>query len=491
MATSGTDVDVTDYNEISWKNFCAARVPFKANFFLTAIHFTAQYIGRVLKSRKQTTYRGGGNTSEVIYKAALGQQYTNQAEPNCRVIFYDGGIAMIKHKVAEGVHFVGIMNPNLRVFDIIMKTEFGTSYNSYVVEGTEKTALVETAHARFFDQFIENINDVTDVSKLDYIILNHTEPDHSGSLARILEMNPNITVVASMAGIKYAEKITNMQFQSRIVKDGDTLDLGGKTLKFIIAPFLHWPDSMFTYLEEDKLLFSCDVFGCHYCEPRIFDKYVSYPQYYESAFYYYYAAIFGPFKEFVLKGLDKIKDLDIDIICPSHGPVITEGVQQVQDRYRALSEVKKNEVKKVLIVYVSAYGCTHMMADEIKKTLEESGTYEIEMMDAICHDLHTIKESIEKADALFIGSPTINRDALKPIWDVLSVTDAILNAGKPVGVFGSYGWSGEAVKMICERLRSLKLNVIGEGIRATFIPSPEELQAVRDYAKQMVEVLNK
>ena len=142
-------------------------------------------------------------------------------------------------------------------------------------------------------------------------------------------------------------------------------------------------------------------------------------------------------------------------------------------------------------VYVSAYGCTHMMADEIKKTLEKSGTYEIEMMDAICHDLHTIKESIEKADALFIGSPTINRDALKPIWDVLSVTDAILNAGKPVGVFGSYGWSGEAVKMICERLRSLKLNVIGEGIRANFIPSPEELQAVRDYAKQMVEVLNK
>ncbi len=394
-------------------------------------------------------------------------------------------------KIADGVHFVGILNPNLRIFDIIMKTDYGTSYNSYVVEGTEHTALIETAHSTFFEEYLEKIHDVTEIKKIDYIVLNHTEPDHTGSLRRILELKPDIEVIGSMAAIKYAKKIANLDFKSRVVKDGDELSLGGKTLRFFISPFLHWPDSMFTYLEEEKILFSCDVFGCHYCEPRIFDRYISYPEKYEDAFAYYYAAIFGPFKEFVLKGLEKIKGLDISVIAPSHGPVIVDGVAAVQEKYRAMSEagLKKNDVKKILILYVSAYGCTRKMAETILDTLSKEGDYDIVMRDVIHYDLMQIKEEIESADALFIGSPTINRDALKPIWDVLSVTDAVLNAGKPVGVFGSYGWSGEAVKMLTERLRSLKLNVLGEGIRANFVPSEEELAAVSDYAKGIIELM--
>lgn len=394
-------------------------------------------------------------------------------------------------KIADGVHFVGILNPNLRIFDIIMKTDYGTSYNSYVVEGTEHTALIETAHSTFFEEYLEKIHDVTEIKKIDYIVLNHTEPDHTGSLRRILELKPDIEVIGSMAAIKYAKKIANLDFKSRVVKDGDELSLGGKTLRFFISPFLHWPDSMFTYLEEEKILFSCDVFGCHYCEPRIFDRYISYPEKYEDAFAYYYAAIFGPFKEFVLKGLEKIKGLDISVIAPSHGPVIVDGVAAVQEKYRAMSEagLKKNDVKKILILYVSAYGCTRKMAETILDTLSKEGDYDIVMRDVIHYDLMQIKEEIESADVLFIGSPTINRDALKPIWDVLSVTDAVLNAGKPVGVFGSYGWSGEAVKMLTERLRSLKLNVLGEGIRANFVPSEEELAAVSDYAKGIIELM--
>lgn len=398
---------------------------------------------------------------------------------------------MMKIKIADGIHFVGILNPNLRIFDIIMKTDYGTSYNSYVVEGTEHTALIETAHATFFEEYLEKINDVTDISKIDYIVLNHTEPDHTGSLRRILELNPEIEVIGSMAAIKYAKKIANLDFKSRVVKDGEELDLGGKTLRFLIAPFLHWPDSMFTYLKEDKILFSCDMFGCHYCEPRIWDKHITYTDKYDDAFAYYYAAIFGPFKEFVLKGLDKIKDLDISIIAPSHGPVIAARVKEVQEKYRAMSEtgMRKNPVKKVLILYVSAYGCTGKMAETIQQTLESAGQFDISMRNVIHHDLMQLKEEIESADALFIGSPTINRDALKPIWDVLSVTDAVLNAGKPVGVFGSFGWSGEAVKMLVERLRSLKLNVVGEGIRANFVPSEEELAAVSEYAKEILPLL--
>lgn len=396
---------------------------------------------------------------------------------------------MIKLELKKDIFYVGVQNPNLRVFDIIMKTEYGTSYNSYIVKGSEKTALIETAHARFFEQYLDNITDITEVKDIDYIVLNHTEPDHTGSLARLLEMNPDITVVASMAGDKYARGIANREFKSLVVRDGDTLDLGGKTLRFINAPFLHWPDSMFTYIPEDKLLFSCDMFGCHFCEPKVIDKYVAYKEKYDDALLYYYTAIFGPFKPYVLAGMDKLAGLDIDMIAPSHGPVLTGFIGEVMQKYRDWSTPTVHSTKRILIVYVSAYGCTRQMAQTIKNTLEANGKYDIELLDAIEHDIGYIKGQIDAADALFIGSPTINRDALKPIWDVLSVIDALVNKGKPVGVFGSYGWSGEAVGMIVDRLRGLKLNVIGDGIRCVFVPSPDELAAVEAYTKEAIETI--
>ena len=155
-------------------------------------------------------------------------------------------------KITDNVYSIGVLNPSLRVFDIIMETKYGTTYNAYFVQGGEKSALVETVHAKYFDEYIENIASITDVSKIDYLILNHTEPDHTGSVERLLALNPNIEVIATAAGMKYAGAIANRELKTRIVKQGDTLDLGGKTLTFIPSPFLHWPDSMFTYLPEDK-----------------------------------------------------------------------------------------------------------------------------------------------------------------------------------------------------------------------------------------------
>lgn len=396
---------------------------------------------------------------------------------------------MIQIELKKDIYYVGVQNPNLRIFDIIMETKYGTSYNSYLVKGSEKTALIETAHARFFDQYLDNITDVAEVASIDYIVLNHTEPDHTGSLARLLEMNPNITVVSSMAGNKYAKSIANIDFKAQIVKDGDSIDLGGKTLKFVIAPFLHWPDSMFTYIPEDKVLFPCDMFGCHYCEPKVLDTFVAYPDKYDDALLYYYTAIFGPFKPYVLSGMDKIKGLELDMVCPSHGPVLTESIQTVMDKYRAWSTPAAHDKKKALILYVSAYGCTGAMAETIGKTLEQCGDFAVEMYDVIHHDIAMLKQKLDDADLLFIGSPTINRDALKPIWDVLSVIDAITNKGKTVGVFGSYGWSGEAVPMVVSRLQGLKMNVVGEGIRVNFVPSQEELSAVADYAKEAAKLV--
>jgi len=388
----------------------------------------------------------------------------------------------------KDIYSVGVLNPAMRVFDIIMKTEYGTSYNAYLVRGNKKNALVETVHVNFFDEYIANIESIMPVSQIDYVIVNHTEPDHSGSIAKLLQMNPNITIVGSMAALKYLENIANCDFQKMPVKDNDVLDLGGKTVRFMIAPFLHWPDSMFSYVEEEKVLFSCDFLGAHYCEPRMIDTRASYPTKYESAFLNYYTAIFSPFKEFVLKGLDKIKDLPIDMIAPSHGPVLTDTIKTAMDKYQSWSAGYNDALtsQKVAIIYVSAYGCTKKMAKIAFNVLEKKG-FEPVMYDAIDYDTAFLAEEFCQSRAVMIGSPTINRDALKPIWDVLSSVDAIAQRGKKCAVFGSYGWSGEAVGMVKNRLSDLKMNVFGDGCRAIFIPNDEEIDKMHLYAEEFAD----
>lgn len=397
---------------------------------------------------------------------------------------------MAAFEIKDGIYSVGVLNPNLRIFDIIMKTEYGTSYNAYLIKG-EKTALVEAVHAPFFDEYLDNIRSIVDIKDIDYIILNHTEPDHSGALKYLLEENPDIKVITSMPGNKYIRDIVNRSFDHQVVKDGDTLDLGGKVLKFIIAPFLHWPDSMFTYVETDDVLFSCDFLGCHYCEPRMYDHKIIYRENFEDAFRYYYDVIFGPFKEHVLKGLEKIEGLKIDVICPSHGPILIEGIQKAQQLYKEWSHdiTEKNNPPKVVIAYISAYGCTRRMAEELEKAIKDTGSIEVELMNIIYSDIHDIKEKIEKADGVLFGSPTINRDAVKPVWDLLSMVEVFKNKGKLCGVFGSYGWSGEAVKMMEERVKSLKLKLFGEGITAKFVPSEEELKKIYEYGKAFAQAM--
>jgi flavorubredoxin len=186
-------------------------------------------------------------------------------------------------KITNDIFSVGILNPNLRVFDIIMKTDYGTSYNSYIVKGSEKTALVEASHLSYEDNFFENVENVVKIEDIDYLIMNHNEPDHSGAIRALIGKNPNITIITSQAGGIYLKNITNIcDVKIKTVKDGDSISLGNKTINFINAPFLHWPDSMFSYVVEDKTLFSCDFFGTHFCEPLVFDHIISYMKEYEE-----------------------------------------------------------------------------------------------------------------------------------------------------------------------------------------------------------------
>lgn len=396
-------------------------------------------------------------------------------------------------KITDSVYYVGVLNPNMRVFDIVMRTDYGTSYNSYIVKGTEKIALIETSHKTFFKHYLENIEQVCDPAKIDYVILNHNEPDHSGALAALMDLLPNATIVVSQAGSIYIKNITNRNdLKVMVAKDNDTLDLGGRVLRFINAPFLHWPDSMFTYDEKDQVLFSCDFLGAHYCEPLLFDYHVTYPEKYEEAFKGYYDAIFGPFPSYVQKGLEKIQDLPIEYICNSHGPIVTRNgrMQYVMEKYREWSEPVKRAQKEIPVFYCSAYGNTRHLAqaiaDGIREILPDAA---VQTFDIIHHDMAQMQARLNQSDAFAVGTPTINRDALPPVWELLSHVDAINCAKRPCLVFGSFGWSGEGIPAVISRLKLLKMNVFGDGFKVTFVPTEEDLQKAKELGKEFARSL--
>lgn len=398
---------------------------------------------------------------------------------------------MAANKITDKVYSVGVQNPDLRVFDIVMATRYGTSYNSYIVKG-EEIALIEASHADFGGVYEANIREVTDPAKIKYIILNHTEPDHSGALADLIRLCPDATVLATAVALNYLKNIVNAPFKSRPVKDGEVLDLGGVTLNFTVSPLLHWPDSMFTYCPEEKVLFSCDVFGSHYSSEKVLDKDVENVEGYREAFKGYYDAIFGPFKPFVVAGMAKIAKYPFEIVCPSHGPVLTKDGQlpYVLEKYREWSKTVKNAVKKIPVFYCSAYGCTAKLAEAIAEGVKEvipdadCKTYNI-----IENDMTAMRAEINACDACAIGSPTLNSDAVPPVWDLLAGVDAINSRKKPVAVFGSYGWSGEAVPNLIARVSGLKMAVVGEGLKVCFVPTADDLNAAKEYGRQLASAI--
>lgn len=384
-------------------------------------------------------------------------------------------------ELKKNLYWTGIKDKDLRVFDIIMETEFGTTYNSYLIKGSEKTALFETAKFKFFDTYLEELEQLVDINKIDYIIVDHTEPDHAGSVEKLIEMNPNIKIVGTAVAISFLKNIVNRDFYSIAVKENDTLSLGDKTLHFMILPNLHWPDTMYTYIAEDKVLVTCDSFGSHYTFDGVLRSQVTDEDGYMRALKYYFDNIIGPFKPYMLKALNRIENLDIDMICTGHGPVLDCNIQEIMDTYRQWSTViNPNQQKTVVIPYVSAYGYTAEIAEEIAKGIRESGKIDVHLHDMVTSDKDEVLADIGFADGILFGTPTIVGEALKPIWDLTTSMFACTHGGKLASAFGSFGWSGEGVSHIVERLKQLRMKVV-DGLKIKFKPGKNDLIEAYDY----------
>lgn len=385
-------------------------------------------------------------------------------------------------KLREGFYWTGIIDENLRVFDIIMHTEFGTTYNSYVMQTDGRTVLFETAKAKFFDEYLEKLREVIDVTKIDYLVVDHTEPDHAGSVERLLDYSPQMKILATPCAVGFLKEIVNRDFVALPVKDNQEMKIGNRTLRFMIVPNLHWPDTMYTFIEEEQILVTCDSFGSHYCLPEVASDAIKNEEDYQSALKYYYDNIIGPFKPYMLKALERVEHMDITMICTGHGPVLVgDRVRSVMEQYREWSTVvNPNPKKTVVIPYVSAYGFTGMLAKKIAEGVRDSGDIDVRTYDMVEADAAKVNEELLFADGILLGTPTIVGEALKPIWDLTLGMFPAVHGGKYAGAFGSYGWSGEGVPHITQRLEQLKMKTV-EGFRVRFKPGEADLQSAYEY----------
>ncbi|GHU66826.1 hypothetical protein AGMMS49983_17150 [Clostridia bacterium] len=392
---------------------------------------------------------------------------------------------MLSKQLTDDFWWVGNLDPNLRVFDIVMHTDHGTSYNAYILKGKDKTVLFEAAKASFYDLFIAKIEEVCPVKDIDILVCNHTEPDHTGTIEKMIGLNPDLQIYATMGGLNFLREVTNKELSGVAVKDGDELDIGGRTLHFITAPNLHWPDTMFTYIAEEHILVTCDVFGAHYSyEGIVVDEDIDDEVLMKTAIYYF-DNIMGPFREDVLKAIGKIEGLQIDMIANGHGPVLVKDHWRMINLYRKWARAPVGFPRKTVIIpYVSAYGYTKSLAEKIEEGIRSAGDVDVKLYDMVYADPDEVMGLIDKADGFLLGTPTIVGEALPPIWNVASLLNAKVHGGKYAGVFGSYGWSGEGVPHIMDRLRQLKLNIVGDGLRVRFKPNDKDNETAFEYGKQ-------
>jgi flavorubredoxin len=389
---------------------------------------------------------------------------------------------MKKVELKKGIYWVGAIDWNVRDFHGY-STPFGTTYNAYLILD-EKNVLVDTVKAPFYLEMLGRISEIIDPSKIDVIVSNHVEMDHSGSLPQIVERIGDPLVITSERGKKGLEKHYQRSMNFRIVKTGDTFPIGHRTLIFVEAPMLHWPDSMFTYIKEDQLLLPNDAFGQHFASSQRFEDEVGDELMKHAA--KYYANILWPLAPLILKKMDEVvkMGIPIDMIGPSHGLIWRKDPSRIIQAYVDWSQGKTG--RKILIVYDTMWGSTESMAKAILKGLIEEGA-EAKLLHLRSNHRSDIIYEMLEAKGILLGSPTLNNGMFPTMGDFLTYMRGLKPKGKIFGLFGSHGWGGGAVKEMRKNLVEEKFEVWEKELVVQYIPDSEELKKAIQFGKEFAQ----
>jgi len=390
-------------------------------------------------------------------------------------------------ELKEGVYWVGVVDWNIKKFHgHEYSTHKGSTYNSYLIVD-EKIALVDTVLGTYSNEMIENIKKIVDIEKIDYVIANHAESDHSGGLPALMELIPDATVVVSEKGKESIPGHYHEDWNFKVVTTGDTISLGKDGLVFVKAPMLHWPDSMMTYLTGKNILMPNDAFGQHFASSKRFNDEVDETEVYQEAIKYY-ANILTPFSDLVTKKLDEFVKLDIpvDIIAPSHGIIWRKDPMQIVEKYYEWASGKNDG--SVVIIYDTMWKGTEQMAAAIGGGIGKEGV-KYNLFNIADHDRNDVLTEVFKAKGILLGCPTMNNGLLPTIMPILEDLKGLRFKNKVGAAFASYGWSGESLKQLEDRLKGAKIEILLEGIKFKWQPTMEELDLCvefgSDFAKKM------
>ncbi len=386
---------------------------------------------------------------------------------------------MAVREIKSGIFSVGAIDWDRRLFDELIPLPDGTSYNSYLIKGSKKTALIDTVDPHKENELINNLQKLN-VQKIDYVIANHAEQDHSGTIPKILELYPESKVVTNPKCKNMLMDLLSIPEEKFImVNDGDTISLGYRNLKFILAPWVHWPETMLTYLIEDRILFTCDFFGSHLAVSDFFVKDVE--KVYESA-KRYYAEIMMPFRNNIKRHIEKISNLDIEIIAPSHGPIYNKP-EFIIDAYKDwISDDVKNEV---IIPYVSMHGSVEKMVNYLVNSLIEKGIT-VKPFNLTKTDIGELAISLVDAATIVIASPTVLVGPHPAVVSATYLANVLRPKTKFASIIGSYGWGGRMIEQITGMLTNLKIELLSTVLVKGY-PKKEDFNLLEKLADEIYE----
>lgn len=390
-------------------------------------------------------------------------------------------------RVTDKVTWVGKIDWELKKFHgDELSTMEGSSYNSYLIRD-KKTVLIDTVWGPYDTEFVNRLKEEIDLKEIDYIVMNHNESDHSGTLPALMREIPDTPIYCTKKGESILRGLYHQDWNYVNVKTGDELEIGDSKLVFVEASMLHWPDTMMTYMTGDNILFSNDVFGQHYASEMLYDDMDDISKLLHEA-EKYYTNIITPFSTFVTKKLAEVQgmNLKINLVAPSHGIIWRENIGLIMDLYAKWANNYQED--QITLIYDTMWQSTRKMAEAIAEGIQQaSPNTTIKILNAVKNDKNDILVEVFKSKAILVGSPTINNGFSYAIAGILEMIKGLKFKNKKAASFGSYGWSGEAAKLIKEFLEESKFAIVNDGIRVNWAPDQETIEQLREYGRKFVE----